>query len=64
MVSVNVWMEIILEMFLDSVIVLDFLGYVIDFNVVVECMFGYKFEDIKGKLIWDLIVLYGMCVVY
>lgn len=57
-------MEIILVILLDGMIVLDFDGCVIDFNVVVECMFGYKFEDIRGKFICDLIVFEVMCDVY
>lgn len=64
LVSANARMETILETSLDSVIVSDSLGHVIDFNAAAERTFGYKLEDIKGKLIRDLIVPHGMRVAH
>lgn len=56
LVSANARMETILETSLDGMIVSDSDGRVIDFNAAAERTFGYKLEDIKGKLIRDLIV--------
>jgi PAS domain S-box-containing protein len=56
LVSANARMETILATSLDSVIVSDSLGHVIDFNAAAERTFGFKLAEIEGKLIRDLIV--------
>lgn len=56
LIRANDRMETVLSTSLDGVIVSDTEGRVVDFNEAAERIFGYKFEDIKGQLIGDLIV--------
>ncbi|MGH1466400.1 MAG: response regulator [Cognatishimia sp.] len=52
----NAHLETILATSLDAVIVSDKEGQVLGFNGAAESIFGYKLDDIRGKLIGDLIV--------
>lgn len=56
MARANARMKTILSTSLDGVIVSDMQGRVVDFNPACEEIFGYKFDDIKGMSIGDLIV--------
>lgn len=48
----------------DVVIVINEVGEVVEFNGVVEQIFGYSCDEVMGQLMVDLIILLKYCKVY
>jgi PAS domain S-box-containing protein len=49
-------LESVLQNALDCIISIDSSGYVLSFNPAAELCFGYKEDDVKGKLLSELII--------
>ena len=52
----EIWQKSLIDAALDAVMIIDEDGYVLDFNPSAEETFGYKKEDVIGRLMSDLIV--------
>ena len=52
----STWQQVLIDSALDSIVIIDEEGLIVDFNQSAEEVFGYKKRDVLGQPMVDLIV--------